>query len=214
MSELPDADTAATAIPDELPVAPVSQAVTDDAVTTDSDREVDRTTVPEGTELVALRFQNPIKAQEAMLAASRLAGQKRLGIDDAVLVIKHEAGKVQLVQTRDTNPAQGAVSGSWVGMLAGLFVPGGLLIGAALGAAVGGIWAKMRDIGINDDEMKRLGEQLEPGEAALFLLVTDFHRVHAGHELGRFDASLYASTYDEDCQNWIRDNLAEPYFWD
>lgn len=213
MSDLPDSDAIATGAATTDDVAPPSVSV-DEAAAVDDDKTVDPDAVPEGTELVALRFQNPLKAQEAMLAASRLAGQQRLKIDDAVLVIKHEGGKVQLVQTRDTNPAQGAVSGSWVGMLAGLFVPGGLLIGAALGAAVGGIWAKMRDIGINDDEMKRLGEQLEPGEAALFLLVTDFHRVHVGHELGRFDGTLYASTFDEDCQAWIRDSLAEPYFWD
>lgn len=175
--------------------------------------EVDATTVPEGTQLVALRFDHPGKAQEAMLAASRLISRKRLAIDDAAIVIKHDGGKVQLLQTRDTNPTQGAVSGGWVGMLAGLFVPMGFLIGGAIGAAVGGIWAKLRDIGINDDEMKRLGEQLEPGEAALFVLVTDFHRSHVGHELGRFDGTLYASTFDEECQAWIRDSLAEPAFW-
>ena len=173
----------------------------------------DDLTAPEGAELVAFRFDEPLKAQEAMLAASRLSGRGRLKIDDAAIVIKHTEDRVQLVQTRDTNPAQGAATGSWLGMLAGLFVPGGILIGAALGAAVGGIWAKLRDIGIDDDEMKRMGERLEVGHAALFLLVTDWHRAHVAHELARFDGTVHATTFDDDCRAWLDETLADPPYW-
>ncbi len=165
------------------------------------------TTVPEGTDLFAFRFTEPLKAQEAMLAVMRLQARGRLKLEDAAIVVKQAGGKVQLIQTRDTNPAQGAASGSWIGMLAGLFVPGGILLGAALGAAVGGIWAKLRDIGIDDDQMKKMGGDLPEGEAALFLLVHDYHRYHVGRELSRFDALLHATTADEECQAWIRDTL-------
>ncbi|MBW3537214.1 MAG: DUF1269 domain-containing protein, partial [Actinobacteria bacterium] len=78
--------------------------------------------------------------------------------------------RVRIQQTRDVTASQGAVSGAWLGTLAGLFVAQPIL-GAALGAAAGGLFGKLRDHGIDDGEMKQLGEELQDGEAALFLLI-------------------------------------------
>jgi uncharacterized membrane protein len=53
-------------------------------------------------------------------------------------------------------------------------IPGlaiGAASGAALGAATGAIGGALTDLGIDDDFMKQLASKLEPGGAALFLLV-------------------------------------------
>ena len=96
----------------------------------------------------------------------------------------------------------------WLGGLAGLFVPGGVLIGGALGAAVGGLWAKLRDIGISDKRMKELGDELPEGEVALFMLVDDAHRYHAMAELRRFPATLFYSTLGEADRASVTESLA------
>ena len=161
-----------------------------------------------GTTLWAFTLGHPLLAQEALLAAMRLQARGHLQLDDAAIVHKAGRGRVRIVQTRDVSTGQGAISGSWWGLLAGLFIPGGPLLGAALGAAVGGIFAKMRDIGIDDEQMKRMAEQLAEGESALFLLVTGCHRARALHEAGRFEATLLFSTAGEDLAAQVRDRLA------
>jgi uncharacterized membrane protein len=45
------------------------------------------------------------------------------------------------------------------------------LAGAAIGAASGAIGGKLTDIGINDKWMKDVAAAIQPGTAALFLLI-------------------------------------------
>jgi uncharacterized membrane protein len=159
-------------------------------------------------DLYAFAFDHPLLAQEALLAAMRLQARTFLALDDAAIVHREADGRVRIVQTKDVTAAQGALTGSWWGLIAGLFVPGGPLIGAALGAAVGGLFGKLRDIGIDDDHMKRMGDDLSPGESALFLLVKDCHQARALHEISRFPGRLIYATGPEDVVEQIRDRLA------
>ncbi len=158
----------------------------DDVVTTD---------LQDGACLVAIRFADPLYAQEAMLAAVRLRTRGHLSIDDAAIVSRAPGGKVRIQQTRDLNTSDGALSGGWWGLLAGLFVGGpAMVVTGALGAAIGGLWAKLRDVGISDEEMKRLGESLGEEEAALFLLLKGGHRWHAFAEARRFPGRILHTT--------------------
>ncbi len=164
--------------------------------------------LPRGSQAVlwAFAFDSTLRAQEAMLAAMRLVARGHLELEDAAIVAKVR-GKVRITQTKDVNPAQGAVGGAWVGTLAGLFI-GGPLLGAALGATAGGLFAKLRDIGISDPAMKQMGEQLGEGEGALFLLVADCHRARALAEVARFPGRVLASSAEEPMQRTVRDTLA------
>lgn len=157
-------------------------------------------------DLWAFVLDGPLRAQEALLAASRLVAREHLQLEDAAIVTK-VGGRVRVQQTRDVTTGQGAVSGAWWGTLAGLFV-GAPLVGAALGAAAGGLFGKLRDHGIDDDEMRRMGDELAEGEAALFLLVADCHRAWALHEVSRFPGRLLATTAAEDVAAQVRDRLA------
>ena len=191
---------------------PPAQPLPDEALTPEErvikenlTRSRDGTTI---SDLWAFGFDSPIRAQEALLAAMRLVGRSQLKLEDAAVVTK-VSGKVRITQTRDMNPSQGVVGGAWLGVLAGLFLgPGGPLVGAALGAAAGGLFAKLRDIGMDDDEMKRIGDELADGEAALFLLVEDCHQMRALHEVSRFPARILAVTADPDLVTAVEQRLA------
>lgn len=166
--------------------------------------------VPEGSDatLWAFAFDTSLRAQEALLAAMRLVARGQLTLEDAAIVTRVR-GRVRITQTKDLSPGQGAMGGAWLGILAGLFLgPGGPLVGGALGAAAGGLFAKLRDLGIDDDTMKEMGEELADGEAALFLLVEDCHRVRALHEVSRFPGRLLASTAEPELADQVRSTLA------
>jgi uncharacterized membrane protein len=145
--------------------------------------------------LLAIEFDDPLKAQEALLASLRLAKRSAIRLDDAAIVTKEPGGRIRIHQTKDTSTGQGAAAGGWIGMLAGLLfmVP---LVGAVLGAAIGGIWAKLRDIGISDKQMAEMGETLAPGDAAVFLLMQPEAPTTLVRELRRFDGSILFSSLD------------------
>ena len=191
--------------------APLVPAEAQDVLTADEEAVVAHArAVPEGSDadLWAFAFDSSLRAQEALLAAMRLVARQHLKLEDAAIVARVR-GKVRITQTKDVSPSQGAVGGAWIGILAGLFLgPGGPLVGGALGAAAGGLFAKLRDFGIDDDEMKRMGEELSEGEAALFLLVEDCHRMRALHEVSRFPGRLLAATADGEVVEEVRSRLA------
>ena len=79
---------------------------------------------------------------------------------------------------------------------------------AARGAAAGGMYARLRDFGIDDTEMKAFGRTLEGERSALFLLVRDCHRMRALHEVARFPARLERSSADTALVAEVRSRLA------
>ena len=189
---------------------PPDGALPDDALT-DEERHVhaavaERARAGSDADLWAFVLDGPLRAQEALLAAMRLVGRKQLQLEDAAIVTR-VGSRVRIQQTRDINPGQGAIGGAWIGTLAGLFVAQPFL-GAALGAAAGGLFGKLRDHGIDDGEMKRLGEELADGEAALFLLVEDCHQLRALHEVSRFPARLLLSTAGPDLVAQVEERFA------
>lgn len=180
-------------------------------VAEDSDRA--RYGIPEDSDadLWVFSLDSMLRAQEAMLAVSRLSARRHLDLEDAAIVSLRR-GRVRLAQTRDINPAQGVIGGAWLGTIAGLFA-GLPLVGAALGAAAGGMYARLRDFGIDDRAMKEFGATLEGERAAIFLLVRDCHRMRALHEVARFPARLERSSADPDLVELVRARLA-PDPWD
>lgn len=159
-----------------------------------------------GADLWVFVLSPPSRAQEALLAAGRLASRGHLALEDAAIVT-NARGRVRITQTRDVNPSQGAVGGAWLGTIAGLFA-GVPLVGAAIGAAAGGLVARLRDFGIDDGEMKRMGAELGEDDAALFLLVRDCHRVRALHEVSRFPARVLRATATPELVELVTARLA------
>jgi len=143
-------------------------------------------------DVLAIDFDDELKAREALLAATRLGRRHSVEMTDAAIVTRTRTGRIRILQTRDTSPLQGAVTGSWWGGLAGLVVGGitGWIIGVALGALGGGLWAKLRDIGINDLWMRQAAASLAPGHAAAFFEFPHVYVTHLIKELRRFDGTL------------------------
>ena len=148
--------------------------------------------------LLAIRFDHPLKAQEALLAMLRIASQDVIRIEDAAIIDKDQNGKIRLRQSKDLNPSQGAAAGGWYGAFIGIIAgPLGIIAGGVLGASVGGLFAKLRDIGINDDHMKEMGDRILPGEDILFLLLDNIDQAGFCAEMKRFDGTLIETTADE-----------------
>lgn len=95
-----------------------------------------------------------------------------LRILDAVGASKNEKGHIDIEQTHDVTAKEGMLGGGFVGMVVGVMLAGpvGLAVGAVAGGALTGLYARLRDSGINDREIRDLARDLEPGQALLFIL--------------------------------------------
>lgn len=121
------------------------------------------------SDLVVVVYPTEEKAEEIRQRLFALQKEYLIQIGDAVIATKNENGQVKLNQLMNTT-AVGAVSGGFWGLLIGtLFLMP--LVGAAVGAASGALGGALSDFGIDDKFMKSLGESLQPGNAALFVLV-------------------------------------------
>ncbi len=89
--------------------------------------------------------------------------------DSRITVLAIKDGKVKLHQINNLT-AYGAASGSFWGLLVGMIfmMP---LVGMAVGAASGALGGALSDVGINDNVMKELAANLQPGTSELFVLV-------------------------------------------
>jgi uncharacterized membrane protein len=120
-------------------------------------------------ELVVIAFPDEAKAEEVRQKLLAMQKEYLIELGDAVIAVKDDQSRIKLNQLLNTT-AVGAVSGTFWGSLIGLIflMP---LAGAAIGAASGAIGGKLTDIGINDKWMKEVAAAIQPGTAALFLLI-------------------------------------------
>jgi len=121
------------------------------------------------SDLVVIAFPTEAKAEEVRQKLLAMQMEYLIELDDAVVAAKDAQGRIKLNQLINTTTA-GAVSGTFWGTLIGLIflMP---LVGAAMGAASGALGGALTDLGINDKWMKETATAIQPGTAALFVLV-------------------------------------------
>jgi uncharacterized membrane protein len=121
------------------------------------------------SDLVVIAFPTEAKAEEVRQKLMAMQKEYLIELDDAVVAVKDAQGHIKLNQLINMT-ATGAVSGTFWGTLIGLIflMP---LVGAAMGAASGALGGALTDLGINDKWMKDTAAAIQPGTAALFLLV-------------------------------------------
>ncbi len=119
--------------------------------------------------LIVIGYDDPFKAEEVRLSLRKMQEDYLIALEDAVVAVKDENGKVKLHQAVNMTGA-GAVSGGFWGTLVGMLFLNPLL-GLAVGASAGAVTGALSDIGINDKFMKDLAETMTNNTSALFVLV-------------------------------------------
>jgi uncharacterized membrane protein len=92
-------------------------------------------------------------------------------------------------------------------MLIGLlfFMPWLGLAAGALGGAIGG---KFTDVGVDDKFIKQVGNTIEPGHSALFLLVQSATADKVLPQLAKFDATVLQTSLSEENEAKLRDTFS------
>ena len=119
--------------------------------------------------LVVVGYKDMYKAEEVRLQFWKLQRDYLLDLEDAVVVVKNDEGKVKLHQAFNLT-GRGALNGGFFGLLIGLLFLNPLL-GIAVGASSGALSGALTDIGINDAFMKEIGATMTAGSSSLFVLL-------------------------------------------
>lgn len=121
------------------------------------------------SELVVVSFPDPFKADEVLAKLLRLQREHLIDLEDACVVVRTADGKVKLKQMHNLL-AYGTLSGGMWGALIGLLFLNPLA-GILAGGAAGALGGALSDVGIDDDFIKEVGQTIEPGSSAIFVLV-------------------------------------------
>jgi uncharacterized membrane protein len=152
--------------------------------------------------LVAIAYPDQSTADSVVATLARLQKEHSISLEDAVVVTRGDDGKVKLHQSNKL-AASGAAGGALWGGLIGLifFVP---LLGMAVGAAAGAATGALADVGVDDRFMKDLGAKLEPGGAALIVLVREATADKVLPEIAHFGGDVIQSSLDDYAEQRLR----------
>jgi uncharacterized membrane protein len=159
------------------------------------------------SDLVAIVYPSEAKAEEVRQLLFKLQREYLIKFSDAVIAVKTEAGPVKLNQLVNTTAA-GAATGSLWGLLVGLLFLNPL-IGVALGAASGALGGALTDYGINDAFMKELSETLQPGKAALFVLIQEMTADKVLKAIQDAGGTVLKTSLDDSKEKLLREALAK-----
>ena len=158
------------------------------------------------SDLVVIVYPTEAKAEEMRQKVLELQKEYLIELGDAAIAVKQADGNVKLNQLFNTTAA-GAVSGSFWGLLIGVIFLNPLL-GVALGAASGAVSGALTDYGINNDFMKQLSETLQPGNAALFLLIKKVTGDKVLEAVKGTGGTVLKTSLDDSKEKALRDALA------
>ncbi|GAA0715782.1 DUF1269 domain-containing protein [Dactylosporangium roseum] len=157
------------------------------------------------SDLIAIGYRDVSTANAAREKIIDLQRQGLITVRDAAVVDVAPDGKVRVHQAASATGV-GATSGALWGGLIGLlfFAP---FLGMAVGAGAGALAGKATDVGVDDKFMKDLGATLQPGTAALFLLIDQVtvDKVMAEMAPHQFGGQLLRSSLSVEAEQRLRD---------
>lgn len=124
-------------------------------------------------EVFVAAFGNEDEAGTALKDFQSMDREGSIELIDAAVIVHGADGKVHFEETADPGGKKLAKRGAVAGGLVGLIFPPSILAAAAVGAAGGGVWGKVRDKGFSDDDLRRIGESIPQGSSAIIAVAED-----------------------------------------
>jgi uncharacterized membrane protein len=157
--------------------------------------------------LVAVAYPDEGTATEVAQTLIELQKEHSIQLDDLVVAVRRPDGKIKLKQSfspAGTGAAGGALWGGLIGLV--FFMP---LLGMAIGGATGAATGKMTDVGVDDKFMKELGDKLEPGSAAVFVLVRQSTPDKVLPRVSQYGGHVIHSSLSEEAEETLDEALRE-----
>jgi uncharacterized membrane protein len=157
------------------------------------------------SELVVVAFDNELGAAEMRDALIELQKQRLVTLDDAAVVVRRPDGKVKVKQAVSL-VGSGALGGAFWGMLIGLlfWMP---WLGAAVGALSGALGGALSDYGVDDGFVREVGNTIQPGHSALFLLIREATPDKLMDELKQFNGKILQTSLSKEAEAKLKETF-------
>ncbi len=149
-------------------------------------------------QLIVAAFQTETGAEAALNELKAAKKEKLVNIKDAAILRKDVKGELHIHETGDMTGKRGGVIGGVVGAGLGILTGGATLALTGLGAAAGGLAAKLRDSGFRDDRLRQLGNRLTPGSSAIVAVIEHTWVEEAEKELREAGAEVVVAAIAAD----------------
>ena len=165
-------------------------------------------------ELVVIGFDTQEEADRVLTELHRLQKEYLIDLNDAVVAVRSDDGKVRLKQSVGLvglGAASGGLSGIFWGTLVGLLFLNplaGLTLGGVIGAGSGAVAGALTDYGIDDNFIRSLAETLPPGSSALFVLVRKVQPEKVLEEISRFNGRILRTSLSPEQERRLSEALA------
>jgi uncharacterized membrane protein len=157
------------------------------------------------SELAVVAFDNETGAAEMRDTLIGLQKKGLVTLDDAAVVVRRPDGKVKVQQAVSLVGA-GALGGAFWGMLIGLlfWMP---WLGAAAGALSGALGGGLSDHGLDPGFVKEVGNTIQPGHSALFLLIREANPEKLMDALKQFNGKILHTSLSKEAEAKLRESF-------
>jgi uncharacterized membrane protein len=178
------------------------------------------------SELIVVGFPGKHRATEVLDQLQQLNEEWVIDLVDGVAAYRREDGKLRIEQSVNATGKEGAVMGGSLGLLVGalLVAPftGGLSAAAAAGAVgtnaamVGSIGAAMAAddavdwkgrFGISEDFVKEVGGMIQPGNSAVFALLSTSDPDRAAKRFAGYGGTVLRTTLSPDAAAQLQETI-------
>jgi uncharacterized membrane protein len=142
--------------------------------------------------LIAITYDTADKADQALEKLSELQKMQLVSLEDAAVAVKDQKGKVKVTQTLEKmHTGSAALPIFW-----GLF-----------GALMGYLFSKGTDLGIDNKFIKDVGDSLDPGQSALFILVVEATQDKVLPEMAEFGGTVFQTSLSNEDEEMLKKAL-------
>ena len=159
--------------------------------------------------LIAITYDTADKAAQALEKLGELQKMQLVTLEDAAVAIKDQKGKVKVKQTLEKmHTGSAATWGFFWGFLIGLIFMAPIFWGL-LTALFAGILGKSRDLGIDNQFIKEVGDSLDPGQSALFILVVEATADKVLPEMAKFGGKVFQTSLSNEDEALLKEALQD-----
>ena len=156
-------------------------------------------------DLIVIAYPDEKTAEAARSKLLQLQKEYLIELGDAVIAERMQDGSVKLHQLINTTAA-GAAGGAMWGTLIGILFLNPLL-GMAAGAGAGALSGYLTDVGIDDKFVKSAADALQPGQAALCVLVRKVTADKVLPEMAQFGGTVLRTNLTDEQEKKLREAL-------
>jgi len=159
------------------------------------------------SDLIVIAYDDAQKGFDALDELGKLQKMELIQLEDAAVAVKDQKGKVKVKQTLEKQQTGAvAVWGGFWGLLIGLLFLAPIFWGL-MGALLGYVLGKSSDLGIDNKFIKDVGDSLEPGGSALFMLVISATTDKVMPELEKFGGTVYQTSLSNEDEEKLKKAL-------